>query len=283
MGSHVRPQVLHEDEWWRLVQRVDSPQGMIHVIEREEPGGLLRRRCLHGGLVQNTYDPLTRRSLSHYTGALLGLARAYTSCVERALCIGLGAGLVPRELARGGARVDVVEINPAMAAVAATHFDFDPKAVSLAIQDGREFLASTSRQYDAVILDAFMDGNIPPHLVTVESLRLAKSRLKPEGVLVINAFGETSPAYREGAARLDRTLRCAFASAAVVQHASGQGNVFFVAARRVPLKPIRPPDFSAEHPDLRFGLMLMWQGVRPPDGREGPVSRDADSPRLLSD
>ncbi len=275
MGAPSQRRVLLDDEWWTVVHRADSPHGPIQVVELREDNGLLRRRCLHGGLVQNTYAPQRRQSLSHFAGALLGLARAYTPRIEQALCIGLGAGIVPRELAKLGVAVEVVEINPVMAAVATAYFDFDPGAVSMAFGDGREFVAASSQQYDAVLLDAFMDGDIPPHLVTVEALAEVKRHLRPDGVLVINAFGETSAARRESAAQLDRTLRRVFASTAVRQHGAGFGNVFFVATPRPLLQSFREPDFSGEHPELQFELMLMWQGVRPAISKAGSVYTDA--------
>src|SRR5438552_2184652 len=96
--------------------RGNSNFGMLEVVD--DPGGT-RRFYLNDYLTQNIYDPVERKSAALFTYMLHDLARAYTRTIDSALCIGLGVGIVPRQFARERARVEVVEINPAVAPLAA--------------------------------------------------------------------------------------------------------------------------------------------------------------------
>ena len=177
-----------------------------------------------------------------FTYMLHGLARAYAPHVDDVLCIGLGIGIVPREFARDGARVDVVEINPAVVPVAVKFFDFEPEKVHLTIGDGRYYLNRCVKQYDAIILDAFLGDSCPSHLMTVEAFRSMRRSLRPEGVLVINTFAEVDGGRDFFGASLYKTLTNVFSS--VLIHKGRNGNTLFVAASRPQLTLLTPPDYG---------------------------------------
>ena len=154
------------------------------------------RFYLNDSLTQNTYDPDRKLSVSHFTYALSGLARAYTTNINDVLCIGLGVGIVPMEFARQGARVDVVEINPAVVPVAVRFFDLQTNKLNLTLDDGRHFLNRCRKQYDAVVLDAFLGDSSPSHLMTREAFASIRRVLRPGGTLVINSFGNLEDGTR---------------------------------------------------------------------------------------
>jgi spermidine synthase len=110
------------------------------------------------------------------------------------LIVGLGGGTLPRALAQllPDARIDVVEIDPAVVRVAERFFDFRPsERVRVAELDGRVFVKRAQREgrsYDLVMLDAFDHEYIPEHLLTKEFLEEAASLLTPTGVLAANTF-----------------------------------------------------------------------------------------------
>ncbi|MBL68442.1 MAG: hypothetical protein CMO74_08340 [Verrucomicrobiales bacterium] len=274
MNFFRKRSLLHEGRQWAVLDRVRSPHGILMVIQREERS-IQRRRLLNDELIQNTYDPRLRKSLSTFTGALVGLARAYTARVQAALCLGVGAGMVPRQLAADGAAVDAVEINPHITRVAEEWFDFDPAAVSLVHAEGRAFAEESLAQYDLIVLDVFLGGAAPLHFFTREAAEIFHGRLRPEGVLVVNTFGEFDPRQREMSAGFHKTLRTVFGGLSVGAHASGQGNVFHVAVRGRDLELLRSPDFSGEHPAIQFELQMMWEGRREFDSAKGEVLSDA--------
>src|SRR5439155_14765031 len=179
---------------------------------------------------------------------------------------------VPRDFSGHGARVDVVEINPAVVRVAARFFDFQPKTVHLTIDDGRHFLNRCREQYDAVILDAFLGDSSPSHLLTREAFGSIRRVLRPGGALVINAFGHDEPGRDFFAASLTRTLKAVFASVRI--HSNGDGGYFYVAADRSPLAFVHPPNLEGVHPLIRREAQASFDGT---------ITTEPDHGRVLTD
>src|SRR5207253_4208025 len=204
-------------------------------------------------------DPARKQSSSAFTYLLAELARAYTTNITDALCIGLGIGIVPRDFVSHGARVDVVEINPAVVNVASRFFDFKPESVRLTIDDGRHFLNRCQRKYDVVILDAFLGDSSPSHLLTREAFSAIRRVLRSGGTLVINAFGDLEPGRDFFTASLDKTLKAVFQG--VRLHTNGDGGMFFVATDRSQLTFVRPPNLEGTHPDVRHDTEAAYAGL----------------------
>lgn len=223
--------------------RANSNFGLLQVIQRQV---LPRRFFLNDYLVQNSYDPEEKKSTSLFTYMLRYLAQAYHPKLEQVLCIGLGVGIVPMELAAQGVEVDAVEINPDVVMVGERFFDFEPAKIDLVIGDGRYFVNRTEKQYDAVILDAFLGDSSPSHLMTREAFEAMKEVMRPEGVLVINSFGDFEPGQNFFVSSLYKTLQAVFASVEV--HAVGvSGNVFFVASgSELKMRPVSTQDAHYE-------------------------------------
>jgi len=113
------------------------------------------------------------------------------------LVIGLGGGSLPRALARvvPRARIDVVEIDPAVVRVAQRYFGFAPAAnLPVFEEDGRAYVRRalrTGRRYDLIMLDAYDHEYIPEHLLTQEFLREVRGLLRPGGVVAANTFSSS--------------------------------------------------------------------------------------------
>lgn len=110
---------------------------------------------------------------------------------ERTLMIG-GAGYsFPKEYLHSypKARIDVVEIDPRMTAIARDFFRLkeDPRLRTFH-EDGRLFLNRTSAEgYDAVLMDAFGSlFSVPYQLTTLEAVRNIDRVLKKDGVVIFN-------------------------------------------------------------------------------------------------
>jgi spermidine synthase len=110
------------------------------------------------------------------------------------LIVGLGGGTLPKTLAAlyPNARIDVVELDPAVVAVAKAYFDFVPTTnMRLFEQDARVWVkraASAATRYDLIMLDAFNGDYIPEHLMTREYLQETRQLLTEDGVLASNTF-----------------------------------------------------------------------------------------------
>lgn len=164
------------------------------------------QRCLkfsiHRDIVQEEsciYDDDHDRLVFDYTRlALVGLLLDPNP--RKVLIAGLGGGVLPHTLHElyPDARIDTVEIDPAVVDVAEHYFDYKPDAkqhviVSDARVDIKRAIARGDH-YDMIILDAFNGDYIPPHLMTVEFLHECRRLLTPRGVLVANTFS-TSKLY----------------------------------------------------------------------------------------
>lgn len=122
-------------------------------------------------------------SLAEYIHALFGLL--LQKHPRRVLMIGCGGGTLATMLARKGVAVTLVDIDPLSFEIARRYFHL-PEAVHCHAGDGAAFLRRGAAGYDAVILDAFSDAIIPPHLLKPGFFRLVKARLKRGGLFLVN-------------------------------------------------------------------------------------------------
>jgi spermidine synthase len=135
----------------------------------------------------------------NYTRMMLG--SLYLNPNPRSiLIVGLGGGSLPRALLKllPDAKIDVVEIDPAVVSVAQKFFDLPVSPRMNVIEaDGRVFVKRAireQRRYDLVMLDAFDHEYIPEHLLTQEFLQEVRTLLTPDAVLAANTFS-TSRLY----------------------------------------------------------------------------------------
>lgn len=253
--------------------RGNSHFGRLQVVDGRNSNC---RYYLNDNLIQNTYDPETKQSESAFTYMLSGLARAYATNVHDVLCIGLGVGVVPMDFAQQSARVDVVEINPAVVPVARKYFNLQPEKLSITIDDARHYLNRCRRQYDVVALDAFLGDSSPSHLMTREAFQAMRRVLRPGGVLVINSFSQLEEGRDFFATSLNKTLKAVFPG--VRMHTKGTGAIFFAATDRPDPTFVHTPDFSQVHPRARSETEEAFRNVvEAPPGR-GRVLTDDYNP-----
>jgi spermidine synthase len=202
------------------------------------------RFLLLDGVHQSLWNTQTRESVGRY---IFGLELApVLSGGDRALVLGLGAGLLPSTLERHyGMRAETVEINPKIVAAARQYFGFDPKGTTH-VEDGRTFIRRAAPQsYDLVVLDTFSGDAVPYHLLTREFFGEVRRVLRPAGVLAVNSvglLGRTSGASSDLRA-IVATIRAefpklrAFALTNADEAARDQslGNVLLFASESAPL------------------------------------------------
>ena len=115
-------------------------------------------------------------SLADYIHAMYGFLRQAAS--RDVLLIGGGGGTLATMLARVGVRTTMVDINPAAFEIARRYFHL-PDAVTCHAGDGLAFLKNNPTRYDAIVLDAYSDGEMPRQFARAAFFALAKSRLRP--------------------------------------------------------------------------------------------------------
>lgn len=257
--------------------RGNSHFGGLQVLDRRD--GKLRLYS-NDNLIQNTYDPVRKQSVSMFTHMLAGLARTYTTNISDVLCIGMGVGIVPMEFSREGARVDVVEINPAIVPVAVQFFDLEPDKLDISLDDARHFLNRCRKQYDVIVLDAFLGDSSPSHLMTREAFTAMRRVLRPGGTLVINAFCHLEADRNFFAASLNRTLQAVFVGVRI--HSDGDQNYFVATDRREP-EFVRPPALDGFHPAVRYGAESVFTRVVNTPPEAGRVLTDDFNPAEFYD
>lgn len=107
------------------------------------------------------------------------------------LVVGMGGGATPGAVSQhAGARVQVVELSESVrrAAPFFAHVNYDllqRPNVAIRIDDGRNFLALTDRQFDVITADIIQPGHAGAGLVySKEYFTLVKNALRPDGVVL---------------------------------------------------------------------------------------------------
>jgi spermidine synthase len=133
-------------------------------------------------------------SLAPYVHALFGLL--HQKHPRRVLIIGCGGGSLATMLSREGISVTLLDVDPRSFAIARRYFHM-PTSVECHLADGARFLRRNSERYDAIVLDAFIEGRIPAHFLTPNFLRLAKARLRRSGIVLVNMVirGDDDPLF----------------------------------------------------------------------------------------
>jgi spermidine synthase len=120
------------------------------------------------------------------------IALAIRPRIKRTLIVGLGGGSLAKRLWHDhpSMRIDAIEIDAEVAKIAYELFDLPrDDRIQVSIADGRAFLSDSSATYDYIVIDAFDDDSIPPHLLTDEFLRLCRDHLAENGVIAYNVIG----------------------------------------------------------------------------------------------
>ncbi len=175
-----------------------SPYYRINVTKADD----LLRINVNGSLHQFALDLDSARAMRNEYAAVARPAylRPYqfAARLDTVLVLGAGSGNDVALLLQSGARyIDAVEIDPTIADIGkASHVQqpYSDRRVHLHINDARAFLRQTSQRYDAIVfgtldsqtlLSGMSSVRLDNYVYTVESMRSARARLKPDGTLIM--------------------------------------------------------------------------------------------------
>ena len=222
----------------------NSFYGELKVIDTP-----VHRVLLIDGVDNGFVDRVSMEPRAPYIAAFDYLPAARPSA-RRALCIGLGAGGVPRAFHGRGIATDVVEIDAEIVRLARDWLGF-PTDIRVIVEDGRTYVERTDARYDFVVLDAFHAETHPVHLFTREFFARVNEVLAPGGILAINmagiADGEGSAAWRS----VHRTLAERFTQVRVFAAPTPPNastrvtNLFVVASQEALPTPTGAPALAA--------------------------------------
>jgi spermidine synthase len=196
----------------------EPPQGLrfqqdtvYHRITVNDEGGVrFLRLDAYWQSGMDLADP--RRTVFAYSD-YLHMPIVFKPDARRVLFVGLGGGTTPKRYHEdyGQMTIDVVEIDPAVVAVARDLFGVPADArLRLFAQDGRLFVARSRERYDIIILDAYLIDTIPFHLATREFFEAVLAHLTPDGVLASNVIGALDGGRSGFFRAVYKTLRAVF-------------------------------------------------------------------------
>lgn len=216
---------------YTVVEEYTSVFGNIKVVQAapKSGGGIVQRMFVQDGLMQNR-TRLDHSSLSAYTGELEKLIGIHAPDAQDVLVLGLGAGIVPRNLSAEGKRLTVVEINPAALDAAVQHFGFPKDQMKVQLEDARTYVRKCDGDYDVAVVDLFLGDSVPDYLMTKEFFADVKSCLRSGGFVVMNAFFDSENPEPNG--RLLATIAASFPSLYV--SGASLANVYIVAGTTRP-------------------------------------------------
>lgn len=165
-----------------LIRRIATPFGSVSILRDAASGEVIYKQ---GGARQSESDGLGV-STSAYIHAIYGLIVQRPA--RRVLTIGCGAGCLATMLARWGAEVTAVDLNPKSFDIARQYFSLDDRVTCIAA-DGVAFLKRDPTVYDAIVLDAYAGSEMPAAFLKPAFSALARTRLHPKrGQFFTNVF-----------------------------------------------------------------------------------------------
>ncbi len=231
----------------RVVYEEETPYQYARVVDRTDDSRALE---LNEGQAQHSiYRRDTVLTGDVWDGHLVLPFAARDRPPARVAILGNAAGTTARAYGRffPGTWVEGVEIDPALSAIGRRFFDMHNPRLRVFGEDARPFLRRTPMRYDVISVDAYRQPYIPFYLTTREFFALARQRLTPGGVLIVNA------GHPVGSSRLEKVLTASMASA-------------FGHVARDPLEPTNTLLVASEAPidpqRLRRNLGRMPEGLR---------------------
>ncbi len=270
------PEVLPDAEHGLLAIE-QSPYAELRVLDIEEQ----RHFIIDGGIHTRT-DTSTWRSSVHYA-AVMELPKYFFDEPGTALVIGLGGGSLVKQYNYHSWKVDAVEIDPVVISMAEKYFGLSRSEANIFEMDGRQYLASTEKKYDVIMLDAFGSSSIPFHLCTQEAFQLMANRLTSNGILAVNieAIGWDDPIISTFTA----TVKSVFHDVLILpmeEPPSVLGNFVLLASQNT-LEPKRiPEDNLTFDPAWRYGpgyqKVHAWDNRYVPDIKHVSILTDDRNP-----
>lgn len=221
ISIHFFVPMLVSEPGTKIVSLDRSFFGVSTVKAVEMSDGLIHRYS-HGDTIHNMQlrrPDQMRIPLAYYShegpfGDIVRAARAGNPGMKVA-AVGLGAGAMACH-AQADEEWVFYEIDPAVIKMATDPSQFSylsectPNA-PIILGDARLTMTQEpDGQFDLVIIDAFASDSIPAHLVTVEAIKMYRSKMKPGGLLffhVSNRFVDVASVAIAAAGELDLGAR----------------------------------------------------------------------------
>lgn len=185
-----------------VIYEHDSEHQYIRVIDEDDGDRALE---LNEGQATHSVLPAGGGYLTQnvWDGYLVLPFAVHDRPPERIAILGNAAGTTARAYGHYFPEtiVDGVEIDPELEEVGLEYFDMGSNPnLTVHNEDARPWLRRADERYDVILVDAYRQPYIPFYLATTEFFELARDRLAPGGVVIVNA------GHPEGNYDLERVL-----------------------------------------------------------------------------
>jgi spermidine synthase len=190
----------------RVIHEADTEYQYARVVEDRD--GTRRLELNEGQAVHSVWRPGSYLT-DDYWDEMLVLPFAARERPPRAIAIlGNAAGTTARAYGHyfPATAIDAVEIDGELTDIGRRYFDLHAPRLRTHTADARPYLRRTRERYDAIVVDAYRQPYIPFYLATKEFFALARDRLRPGGVVLINV------GHPARSSRLERVLSATLAS-----------------------------------------------------------------------
>jgi spermidine synthase len=191
----------------RVLYEAETTHQYARVIERDDGTRVLELN--EGQAVHSLYRPGSYLTGDYWDGHLVLPAAAAERQPGRVAILGNAGGTVARSFGHFFPRtaVDAVEIDAELTELGRRYLDLRNPRMRTFAEDARPWLERSGGGYDAIMVDAYRQPYIPFYLATREFFELARERLAPGGLAIVNV------GHPEGAWELERVLGRTMAAA----------------------------------------------------------------------
>ena len=168
----------------------------------EEPDGTRKLELNEGVADHSLYRPGSYLTSNYWDGLVVAPFASLTQVPSRVAILGNAAGTVARAYGHyfPAARIDAVEIDPDLAEIGRRYFDMRAPHLAVHNEDARPWLRDSEGDYDVIVVDAYRQPYIPFYLATREFFELARDRLAPGGLVIVNV------GHPEGSDELEKVI-----------------------------------------------------------------------------
>jgi spermidine synthase len=171
-----------------VIFETESEHQYIRVIDQPDGDRVLELN--EGQAIHSMYRPGSFLTGDVWDGYLVLPFAALTELPERIAILGNAAGTTARAYGHyfPETHVDGVEIDPELEEVGLRYFDMGSNEnLTVHDDDARPWLRRSEGGFDVIMVDAYRQPYIPFYLATREFFELARDRLAPGGVVIVNA------------------------------------------------------------------------------------------------
>ncbi len=165
----------------------ETEEQYVRVVEEEDDDVVLELN--EGQAIHSMLRPGSYLTQNVWDGYLVLPFAAQVQPPERIAILGNAAGTTARGYGHffPETEVDGVEIDAKLTELGEDYFDLRNPNLEVSHEDARPWLRASDGDYDVIMVDAYRQPYIPFYLATKEFFELARDRLAPGGVVIVNS------------------------------------------------------------------------------------------------